>query len=172
MFGAACAGSSDPLPHHCLFVCISVGPFPERPLPEARANAHLVARSFRKPRFHSEVGFCIAQACHKARHAVGALSVVLGFGCSSGYIFALCVRVSTPKCVRVTLSLDTRSRQFRPLARLRIQLCCPSTSRRMRAHFESHEAFNRRLNFGFYRGTRAQARSQGARSSPKAMASS
>lgn len=52
-------GHRTPRPIIAFFECISVVPFRERPLWEARANARLVARSFQRPHFLSVVGFAL-----------------------------------------------------------------------------------------------------------------
>lgn len=123
-------------------------------------------------------------ALHKDAAKPGVLctcSVVLGFGCSFGYIFTLCV--STPVCVP-----STCGRRVEP----RRKLACSATGSApyLTAPFEDEPwakscAFRKprrgRLPQGstlstvssteFYQGTRAPVRSRGG-CSPKAMASS
>lgn len=123
-------------------------------------------------------------ALHKDAAKPGVLctcSVVLGFGCSFGYIFTLCV--SIPVCVP-----SSCGRRVEP----RRKLACSATGSALHltAPFEEESwakscAF-RKLRRGslplrstlstvgsieFYRGTRAPVRSRGG-CSPKAMASS
>lgn len=97
-------GRRNPSPH-IAFLCAFRSPSYKRPLQKASVDARLVARSFRKPCFHWELG-STAQACHKARHTLcvcvmwcSALAAALDTS-----LPCVCVYVLTPDCVRVALS--------------------------------------------------------------------
>lgn len=101
------------------------------------------------------------------------LSVVLGFGCSFGYIFAL--RVSIPECVPSSCGRLVEPRRkgsaisatgsalylTAPFEDESWGKSCAFRKLRRGDSLWGFHAFNRRLDSEFYWGTRAQARSRG-----------
>lgn len=101
------------------------------------------------------------------------LSVVLGFGCSFGYIFAL--RVSIPECVPSSCGRLVEPRRkgsavsatgsalylTAPFKDESWGKSCAFRKLRQGDSLWGFHAFNRRLDSEFYWGTRAQARSRG-----------